>query len=103
MKKLLALMLLLSGCRCQLGCGAGIVQTTPTDAPDAAPAPSGITCADVCAKYRALGCPEGNPTAEGEACEAVCENVQSSGIVKLDLACRAGIASCADIDACGSS
>jgi len=102
MKNALVFVLLLSGCRCQVGCVSSSTVTDPA-MPDAA-APSGdVTCADVCAKYRALGCPEGNPTEEGDACEAVCENVQASGIVKLDLDCRANIASCAEIDECGSS
>jgi hypothetical protein len=58
------------------------------------------TCEDVCDHWSKLGCKEAEPTAGGETCEAVCENVQGSGIIQWELGCRAIIESCAQADSC---
>lgn len=58
------------------------------------------TCASVCAQAAALGCPAAKPTANGASCEEVCNNVQTSGILQWNLACRAHAASCAAMDSC---
>ena len=58
------------------------------------------TCANVCDHWDELGCEEGADTPSGQPCEAVCENIQGSGIVEWNLGCRARIARCVDIDGC---
>ena len=60
----------------------------------------GATCADVCAHAAELGCPSAEPTPDGASCEAVCESVQASGIVRWDLGCRAAARTCEDADVC---
>lgn len=62
----------------------------------------GATCDTACDRLRELGCEAAQPTPAGESCEAVCENVQASGIVKFDLDCRSTAPSCDAIDACES-
>lgn len=64
------------------------------------PPPSTVTCGQVCAHLRALGCEEGNPTPAGATCEEVCELIQTSGIVSWDLECRAAISECSELDDC---
>lgn len=68
----------------------------PVDRDASAPA----TCGDVCTHYRELGCKQGNPTPKGASCETVCENYQTSGIAKWNLACRVGVKSCESLDDC---
>lgn len=63
--------------------------------------PGGATCASVCARYVALGCPEGQATAKGATCAEVCLNVQNSGILDLGLDCRQTAATCAAARLCG--
>jgi hypothetical protein len=58
------------------------------------------TCADVCARGRELRCGWAEATREGAACEDVCENVQASGVLAWDLACRAQVQTCGAVDAC---
>jgi len=58
------------------------------------------TCDDVCKNLQVLGCPAGQPTPNGVPCTAVCQNVQTSGILKWDLSCRAQAASCDAVDRC---
>lgn len=58
------------------------------------------TCASVCEHWAELGCPEAEPSPGGETCEAVCERVQGSGIIEWNLACRAAIDSCDQVDSC---
>lgn len=66
------------------------------------PPPGTATCADYCNRLAQLKCPDAKPTAEGATCEAVCQNIQESGIVDLNLDCRIEAASCAAADACPS-
>lgn len=66
-----------------------------------APAPTGATCASVCAHEVALECAAGWPTQKGTSCVEVCQNINLSGIVTLDLSCMAAAPTCAAIDACG--
>ena len=58
------------------------------------------TCRGACDRWRALGCAEAEDTAGGGTCEQVCENVQTSGIIEWDLACRSSVTDCGAIDAC---
>lgn len=60
------------------------------------------SCETACTRARDLGCSWVKDTAEGGTCEAVCKNVQDSGIVKWNLACRTQATSCAEIDLCES-
>jgi hypothetical protein len=66
----------------------------------ACPATQSGSCASVCANMARLGCPSARPTAKGAPCVEVCDNLQNSGIVKWDLACRARAESCEAADAC---
>jgi hypothetical protein len=73
----------------------------PPMEPDPPPPPyPEATCEDVCAHWRKLDCKEAEPTAGQGSCEAVCENVQGSGIIQWNLGCRASIESCAQVDSC---
>lgn len=73
--------------------------TSPAPAsPDAGPA----TCETVCAHELALGCTQAKPTQEGATCETVCLNAVSSGLFKLNLACRLSATSCAAAEACAA-
>jgi hypothetical protein len=68
-----------------------------------APAPPGsspATCAGVCERKRAMGCPSGAPTPAGVSCEVVCQTAQSAGLM-LNLACRARATTCPALEACG--
>jgi len=85
MKRLGLILFLLTGC---------------PQPPRPVPPPGAATCADVCKRYEALGCPAGKPTPKGAPCVAVCENVQTSGVLKFNLECRVRAASCADADHC---
>jgi len=67
-------------------------------APPSPITPGGATCADVCSRYRQLGCAAGQPTAHGVSCEEVCSNAQ--GLLHQNLACRAAAASCDAADHC---
>jgi hypothetical protein len=74
---------------------------TPTAAPSSVD--SGIaTVETVCANYRALGCPAGKSTPQGATCETVLSNAIASGMVRINLACRASASSCPAADACES-
>lgn len=74
--------------------------TPPTpDANDSGPT-GPVTCKEVCAHYRQLGCKEGDPTPKGATCEQVCDNFQTSGVAKWNLPCRLGVKSCAETSAC---
>ena len=57
------------------------------------------TCADWCARAKALGCEAAKPTSKGSSCVDVCTNVQT-GPKKWDLKCRTAAASCTMADAC---
>lgn len=81
--------------------GACTCTCTPPPRPPPSPAPDlDATCAVACARLRELECPDAEATPNGASCEAVCENVQGSGIVAWDLSCRARATSCAAVDSC---
>lgn len=69
---------------------------TPTPPPDGAP--PAATCADVCARGAALGCPWATPTPAGAPCTDVCAN--AAGFAGWNLGCRAGAATCEAVDRC---
>lgn len=58
------------------------------------------TCKTVCAHLDRLGCDGAGTTEEGASCEAVCLNVQTSGVIAWDLDCRARARSCVELDNC---
>lgn len=87
MKRLLLIALLLTTC-------------LPQKPPPVVVPPGAATCADVCHNLTTLGCPAARPTAKGVPCETVCANVQDSGVITWDLACRAHAATCAAVDRC---
>lgn len=69
-------------------------------------------CDMACARLRALGCPEGNPTlgedgkpntGDESTCEQTCKDVESSGYTTINSKCVAEIKACGDIDRCGWS
>jgi hypothetical protein len=82
----LALFLGLSGCR---------------QAPVAPKVDPGA-CFAVCANYRTLKCPAGDPTPDGATCETVCASAATSGLMTMNLACRATAASCDEASRCES-
>ena len=78
---------------------------TPTPTPDSGVEPDSdearnATCSKWCAHAAELGCSSAKPTPKGGSCTAVCENVQSSGIVRWNLVCRVKAKSCAAADVC---
>lgn len=80
------------------------VPIPPAPVVDASPMPpmeaGSDPCARACARYRKLGCIEGQPTPKGEQCEHVCQVVESSGVLSLNPACVAQAATCADARKC---
>lgn len=82
-------------------CAIGAIGCPPKPPvpPDGGDAGAG-TCEGVCQHLRALSCPGGEPTHEGATCEDVCQNIQDSGVIRWDLACRVHAPSCAAADAC---
>lgn len=70
----------------------------PGPAPHDAGTPA--DCRSACDRLRALKCPEGEPTAKGSTCEAVCEHSEQSGTVTLWPACVTKIQKCAEVDSC---
>lgn len=74
----------------------------PPSPPAPTPAPAGgePSCDQFCAHARRLGCRVGTPTRKGASCEAVCRNVQESGIASFDLRCGMAADSCQALDAC---
>ena len=58
------------------------------------------TCAGWCRHAADLLCEAAHPTPAGSPCEAVCTNVQASGVVTWNLKCRVAARSCAAADAC---
>jgi hypothetical protein len=108
--KHILLALLLAGCS---GCNSTPVPVTPEPAPtptapvpppvaDAGPAADaarGDACSKACAHLRALGCPDGQPTAAGSSCETVCRSDRSKLEARLTaayLGCLASVKACAD-------
>lgn len=70
-----------------------VVEAGPVQELDAGPdAPS--TCERSCTHLRKLGCAEGESTPGGQPCEAVCENLNESGLVVLDSVCVLVASSC---------
>lgn len=69
----------------------------PTPAADAGAEP---TCEAWCTHAAVLGCPSAKPTPRGSPCVRVCENIQKSGVVSWNLACRVAAATCEAADAC---
>ncbi len=88
-----AMLLVLLGA---VGCPSTPPAPPPQPVGDAGPG----TCRGVCERMRSLSCPAGAPTAEGEPCETVCENVQASGFIAWDLGCRTSAPSCEAMDRC---
>lgn len=70
--------------------------------PPPQPLPEGgvATCSSYCENAANLGCAFSAPTPEGTTCEQVCGNVQGSGVISWNLACRTTAATCAAIDQC---
>ena len=64
------------------------------------PAADPRDCPDLCAHYRTLKCPAGDPTPGGTPCEAVCSNAIASGMSNPNIACRVVATSCAATDKC---
>lgn len=78
-----------------IGCGA-----FPLPPPEPAPDPSDESgCAAGCEALRALGCPDGDPTPEGDTCEAVCDNAVQNKI-PIPTACWSESESCDQATAC---
>jgi hypothetical protein len=93
MRRWIPMLALLLGCS---GC-----PTPPTPAPPPPPDPNaGPTCAAACARASQLGCVWAAPTLEGAPCVEVCANIQDSGYISWNLACRAQASSCDAIEAC---
>jgi hypothetical protein len=76
--------------------GCGHVKPPPPAPPDDPFA----NCALACSHMLALGCRAGQPTAKGESCEAVCNNVMTSSIVTWNLACISNASDCGAVNVC---
>lgn len=92
---------------------AGCPKPSPTPIPPPIPEPQvwdagdepiappiEYTCADLCKHMFDLHCMGAEPTPNGATCLDVCQNLQTSGVVVLDLKCRTKARTCAAIDAC---
>lgn len=94
----------LSGCvnpsPIKLPAASGDAGATVADAPDDATARG---CSAACKHLRALGCQDGEPTAEGATCEVVCSNAAQSGFAPLNTTCLSSAKSCAAADMCGAA
>lgn len=78
---------------------AGCHTTAP--APTVEPIDAGEPCQTACTRYRQFGCDEGKPTPEGHACEEVCNNAASHGILLAGPgACSAAADGCEAIRKC---
>lgn len=88
---------------------AGLCQPTPVDTevpPRDKPVDAGTPadCAAACAHLAELGCEEAQNTPptprepQGLTCTQLCERFEASGVVTLNPACVATIASCAEIE-----
>jgi hypothetical protein len=58
-----------------------------------------VDCPAACEKMRSLGCPEGQPLADGTTCEKFCKDTQKSGHA-LRPSCVKDITSCSQINEC---
>jgi hypothetical protein len=68
---------------------------TPPPAPPVDPSDDrSATVAQACEHLRALGCKEGQPTAEGVTCEEVFANVETSGFVTVRPGCLVQLQDC---------
>jgi hypothetical protein len=83
---------------CSSGRSSSSNQSTTAPAPlrDAPQA----SVAAVCEHYRILGCEGGKPTPAGVPCEVVLTNAIASGMLRLNMDCRASATSCQAVDAC---
>lgn len=75
----------------------------PADHPGPLPTGTEDDCRASCETRRRLGCASAAPTPEGALCEAVCENIESSGYASMNPRCLARIKSCAEEDACADA
>ncbi len=67
---------------------------------DAADATVPATCAAWCDHAAKLSCAAAKKTPDGSPCTTVCDNIQKSGVIKWNLACRVKAKTCALADAC---
>ncbi len=79
--------------------GCASCRSTPI-APDDVVDGGDDPCARACQRLATLGCAEAAPTDAGATCVEVCRNTEASGVVSLDPACVANIATCDEVDAC---
>jgi len=57
-------------------------------------------CGAMCEHWRSLDCKQAEPSPAGAGCEEICINVQSSGIISWNMACRTAVKACDEIDKC---
>lgn len=69
--------------------------------PRVAPPTPGATCFHACSVLRRLDCPEAATTSGGYTCEDVCEHVQATGYMSLNVECIAAQDSVEAVRACG--
>lgn len=108
MNKLLVLFFLVAGIAgCPKPSPTPIPPTPPYNPPNPYSSDSAVpdparqyTCADVCKHGFDLNCPWAQPTPNGATCLDVCNNIQTSGVITWNLACKSTQPSCAAIDAC---
>jgi hypothetical protein len=79
--------------------GCGLRQGEP-QGPAPRPPPPVSAVAAACTHLRVLGCPDGEPTADGVVCEVVIPAAMSAGMVRFDLACIAHVQACKDVEGC---
>ena len=78
------------------GCPPPVPNPQPEPVPDGGP----VGCAEVCDRWRVLGCAEADPTPAGAPCEEVCLTASQSEFLYWNLPCRANVSACEDIDEC---
>ena len=59
---------------------------------------TGSECERACARMQRLGCPEGDPSPNGQRCRKWFCEASSSGILNMNAACLAKITDCSEVD-----
>jgi len=70
-----------------VGLFAACQDTNTPPRPPLPPYRPNTSCAEACAHRASLGCRDGGPTAKGTSCEAVCLDVNASGLARWPTDC----------------
>lgn len=75
-------------------------QASEPQPPPRPPYRPNTTCAEACTHLRALACPTGEPTDKGTTCEAVCADVNASGLARWPADCVVVARTCDEARGC---